>query len=199
MSDQIYAGRAVVGKIYREGIGLLEGTPGKPEDTAPDSPPKQIYHFLCSMRLGIILLLLLALVSAYAARQEMDRAIEYIYKSWWFIAIIALIALNLSLCTVRRIAPLSRQALKPKKTVTADEIRNMPNRCAIRMTGEQNPLAFAAGAFKKAGLCFSVEAGPTGPVLFGEKDRLGYFGSIVSHLKYSHHPLWRHVRRSYRV
>ncbi|MHB1255158.1 MAG: cytochrome c biogenesis protein ResB [Dethiobacteraceae bacterium] len=149
------------------------------QQLTPESPVKQILSFLGSMQLGIILLLLLSVITLFATFRPMQLAIEYVYNSWWFLGIMAFAGLNLFICTVERCGPLSRLALRPKKTMSLESIKKMQINAAIKLTGE--PLAKAEKAFKKAGLRTVVTATPEGPVLFGEKGKFGYFGSIVTH------------------
>ena len=51
---------------------------------------KKIYQFLCSMRFGMILLLLIAALCIAATALGMDS----IYTSWYFIALFAMLGLN---------------------------------------------------------------------------------------------------------
>lgn len=163
---------------------MAKETPGLPEGAkAPDSPLKQIFNFLSSMQLGIILLLLLAVISVFATLRDMQDAIRTIYTSWWFVGIMSFTALNLLLCTLERVGPLSRLALKPKRVMSAEEIKRLQVNRAIKLRKTAlDPLAVAGEAFRAGGLQVNVSDGPDGPVLFGEKGRLGYFGSIVTHL-----------------
>ena len=166
---------------------MAKETPGTPESQQnPENPVRQIVDFLSSMQLGIILLLLLAVISVFATTQEATLAVENVYHSWWFLGIMGFTALNLLLCTVERIGPLSRQALHPKRVVKADSIKKMQVNNAFKMQSEenvaQNSLDLASKAFRSNGLKVSVEEGPEGAVVFGEKGKFGYFGSIVTHL-----------------
>ena len=149
------------------------------QQIVPESPVKQILSFLGSMQLGIILLLLLSVITLFATFRPMQLAIEYVYNSWWFLGIMSFAGLNLFICTVERCRPLSMLALQPKKTMSAEAIKKMQINAAIKLTGE--PLTKAEKAFKKAGLRTVVTATPEGAVLFGEKGKFGYFGSIVTH------------------
>ena len=149
------------------------------QQIVPESPVKQILSFLGSMQLGIILLLLLSVITLFATFRPMQLAIEYVYNSWWFLGIMSFAGLNLFICTVERCRPLSMLALQPKKTMSAEAIKKMQINTAIKLTGE--PLLKAEKAFKKAGLRTVVTATPEGAVLFGEKGKFGYFGSIVTH------------------
>jgi len=162
---------------------LIIEAPGRPRKIAPKNMFKGIIKILSSMQLGIMLLLILAAISVFATTREMERAIEYIYRSWWYLGLIAFTALNLILCTAKRIVPLLRQTLKPIKAVTEDGIRKMPVSRALKIQEQRNPVAVAAGAFKQAGLNISVSEGSDGAaVVFGEKGRFGYFGSFLTHL-----------------
>lgn len=157
------------------------GLPERP--SAPDSPSRQILNFLSSMQLGIILLLLLAAISVFATLRPMEEAIEYIYASWWFLGIMSFTALNLLLCTVGRSGFLYRQAFRPNLQLSAETIKKMPVSRSIKLKRiEADPLSGAMAAFKASGLAVRMVDGPSGPLLFGEKGRIGYFGSIVTHL-----------------
>ncbi|MBS3949036.1 MAG: cytochrome c biogenesis protein ResB [Dethiobacter sp.] len=161
---------------------MTTGAPARQPDIQPESPLKQTLRFFSSMQLGLVLLLVLAAVSAYATFQEMERAIGQIYSSWWFISILSFISLNLLLCTVQRFRPLYRLALQPHKTTTAEDISRMQVHRAIAVKEAAEPLAAAEAAFRANGLRVSVAEGPAGRVVCGEKGRWGYLGSVVSHL-----------------
>lgn len=162
--------------------------PGTPEKhSVPESPIKQILSFLSSMQLGIILLLLLAVISVFATMrsrvEQLDVTVETIYTSGWFVGIMAFSALNLLLCTVQRIRPLTRQALQPNRVMSGDAIKNMAVNRAIKVkTTDSEPLQRVQNVFRANGLQTVVSDLPAGPVVFGEKGKFGYFGSIVTHI-----------------
>jgi cytochrome c biogenesis protein len=138
--------------------------------------------FLSSMQLGIGLLLGLAVVSVFGTALELDRAITYIYRSWWYQGLLAFTGLNLFLCSIRRAAPLARLAWHPRRDATPDEARQLPVSATFRLAEGRDPVVAAAGALKRAGLGVSLETGAAGgTVVFGERGRLGYFGSMISH------------------
>lgn len=163
---------------------MAQDTPGLPEQQPNQaSPIKQILNFLSSMQLGIILLLLLAVISVFATTQEMNTAIASVYTSWWFVGIMAFTALNLLLCTIERVGPLTRQAFKPKREMTVDGIKKMQINSVIKVKSPgDEPLAGVQQVFKSNGLQATVHETPEGINLFGERGKFGYFGSIVTHL-----------------
>jgi len=145
----------------------------------PESPLKQTLRFFGSMQLGIFLILLLAVISAYATLQEMEQAIQYIYSSWWYLSILSFTSLNLLLCTVQRIGPMFRLAYRPNKIASVDSVKSMPVYREVHCQGHENPLDTAAQAFKRAGLRVTLAKTDFGHVVFGERGRLGYFGSTL--------------------
>ncbi len=164
---------------------MTNENPGVPEQTpVQEGPLQQIFKFLSSMQLGIILLLLLAVISVYAATwQEHEAAIESVYSSWWFIGIMAFTALNLLLCTVERVGPTWRRAFSPRRVMKAEVIKKMPASKSVKVKkAADNPLAHAEQVFRANGLKTSISEGPDGEVLFGESGKYGYFGSVVTHV-----------------
>ena len=88
---------------------------------------KKIWNFLRSMRFGVILLLLIALCSVAGSIIPQQREVAYyaenytqfhptilalqldnIFESWYFIVLLALLCLNLMLCSILRGVSLMR-------------------------------------------------------------------------------------------
>jgi cytochrome c biogenesis protein len=159
----------------------IQGLPEKPPAT--ESPIKQIFSFLSSMQLGIILLLVLAVVSVFATLKPNQAAMDAIYTSWWFVGIMAFTALNLFLCTVERIRPLWRQAMQPHRVLPLEAIKKMQVSRVIKTKQDgQDPLDRVRDVFRANGLQVTVSDSADGKILFGEKGKLGYFGSVITHL-----------------
>lgn len=150
---------------------------------ANENPTRQVLQFLGSMKLGIILILLLAILSLLATLRPMDVAIQVIYKSWWYIGIMALAALNLLLCTVSRVRPLWRTAFNYDFTLPPEKIKKLPVNRVIKLKNDgELSLESIQGIFKKNGLRpVSYKSGDIN-VIFGERGRLGYLGSVVTHI-----------------
>ena len=66
---------------------------------------KKVYRFLCSMRFGMILLLLIAALCVAATAGGREE----IYSSWYFITLFAMLGVNLLLCSVLRVFNLKKQ------------------------------------------------------------------------------------------
>jgi cytochrome c biogenesis protein len=134
------------------------------------------------MQFGLALLLVLAAVSAFATTLDMERAVEQIYSSWWYITIFAFVSLNLLLCTLQRVRPLFRLAFRPHAALSAVDITRFPASRMIDVRGVANPLTASVEAFTTQGLRVTTTEGPSGTAVFGESGRLGYFGSLISHI-----------------
>ena len=66
---------------------------------------KKVFGFLRSMRFGMILLVLIAILCIAATAFRNDA----IYRSWYFIALFAMLSINLMLCSVLRAFSLKKQ------------------------------------------------------------------------------------------
>ncbi|MBO5496606.1 MAG: cytochrome c biogenesis protein ResB, partial [Oscillospiraceae bacterium] len=90
---------------------------------------KKVFNYLRSMRFGILLLSLIALCSVVGTVIPQGREIAYyaqtyrsfhgvilmlrlhhIFESWYFVLLLALLCLNLSLCSILRIRTVVRGA-----------------------------------------------------------------------------------------
>jgi len=110
-------------------------------------PMKKVFNFLRSMRFGIILLVLIALCSVVGTVIPQGREIAWyaqtyrsfhgyilllrlnrIFESWYFIALLVLLCLNLSLCSILRIRTVVKAAKgeTERAAKTPDTVRLTP-------------------------------------------------------------------------
>ncbi len=86
------------------GLVLVMGNPRGKEERKPEKwTPRRVLRLLSSVKLAISLLAIIAviLIEATVMRNQ-AQARRYIYHSWWFISLLALLCLNLILCTAGR-------------------------------------------------------------------------------------------------
>ncbi len=149
---------------------------------------KKLFSFLRSMRFGIILLVLIAVcsvagsvipqgndVSWYAQNYGRGHAailllgLDHIFRSWYFISLLAFLCLNLLFCSVLRI----RHLLTTPEDETA------------RIAGARNTEAFHPGQeavlreYLEKNRCRAVRYGDT--VVY-TKNRIGRYGTFITHL-----------------
>jgi cytochrome c biogenesis protein len=96
---------------------------------------KSLIDFFSSLKLAIFLIILITLASIVGTlipqmRSAEEYAVHYgqisdllvqleitdLYHSWWFIALLFLFSLNIVVCTLTRLSPKLRRALKPNLT-----------------------------------------------------------------------------------
>ena len=98
---------------------------------------KKLYNFLRSMRFGIILLVIIAALSAAGSVIQQGQSAAYyattygkahgvilmlglnnIYRSWYFVLLLALLCLNLVLCSILRIKNVVKSAKNAAETAS---------------------------------------------------------------------------------
>lgn len=148
----------------------------------------RIWRFLRSMKFGIALLLIICALSVVGTIIPQGRALDWyatqypsqhetiltlglnrLYQSWYFVGLLALLSLNLALCTFTRL----RMLLRTEKT-EATQAARLP--VAQKLTPEQ---AEAVRSYLKAHRC--TERTVEGETLF-TKHHFGRYGTFLTHL-----------------
>lgn len=148
----------------------------------------KVFRFLRSMRFGLLLLGLIAVCSVIGTVIPQEREIAWyaqqyssfhgvilllrfnrIFTSWYFILLLALLSLNLTLCSVLRIVSVVRAA----KDETARAART-PD--AVLLTDE------GVGRLRDRLLSMRCRAERIGDCEVFTRNRLGRYGSFVTHL-----------------
>ena len=149
---------------------------------------KKVFNYLRSMRFGILLLSLIALCSVVGTVIPQGREIAYyaqtyrsfhgvilmlrlhhIFESWYFVLLLALLCLNLSLCSILRI----RTVVRGAKTET-ERAAKLPDTMALTPEG-----AALAREHLEAMRC---KAEPVGDAVIYRKHSLGRYGTFITHL-----------------
>ena len=110
------------------------------------------------------------------------------YRSPLFLGLMGLFWLNLVLCTIHRLPGLLKTSFRPNIAPDTDEIERMPIHFTPRVPAHAGtPHSSAAGIslrhVRDAFTASGFRLNPSGDTrLFGEKGRIGYFGSMVVHL-----------------
>jgi cytochrome c biogenesis protein len=163
---------------------------------------RSIWKSFASVKLAIFLIILLALASVvgtlipqgrsaeeYAARYG-DLAglfarlqLTRLYSSTWFLTLLFLFAVNLTVCTVSRLGPRLRRAFGPAFRVDAGSVAAMKVKSRLKLPG---PPASGAERVSRElgarGYAVRTAGGGDGTVIVGRKRRLGWFGSDAVHL-----------------
>lgn len=151
-------------------------------------PMKKVFNFLRSMRFGIILLVLIALCSVAGTVIPQGREIAWyaqtyrsfhgyilllhlnrVFESWYFIALLVLLCLNLSLCSVLRI----RSVMKTAKTET-ERAAKTPDTVHLTPEGAEKLREYLSDKH--------CNAEDVGEVTVYRRHSFGRYGTFITHL-----------------
>jgi len=149
---------------------------------------KKLFNFLRSMKFGILLLVLIAACSAVGTLIEQGQEVSYyaenytsihgiliktgltdIYHSWYFLALMALLSLNLTLCSIIRI----KSVVKADKTALETAAR-VPAISKLSAEGVTELEKFLAE--KKC------KAAAVGEATVYSRRRIGRYGTFITHV-----------------
>lgn len=163
---------------------------------------KSFMRFFSSVKLAIVLLIIITIASVlgtlipqhrsvaeYAARYGqlsgvlIKLEITKLYQAWWFIGLLFLFCLNIVVCTLARISPKLKRALKPslekeKKKILALKINSSFNKNKdLETTAALTRKELASRRYR-----VKEERQENNVFLLGRKRMLGLFGSDIVHL-----------------
>lgn len=158
---------------------------------------KKIWKSLYSMKFGIILLIIIGISSIAGTIIPQNNPLifyerEYnpfiytiintlslhkVFTSWWFIAMIMILSVNLTLCSIIRLPIILRQIAREPNM--EEEV----NRKSFLIRNEFNKKIDIEDFFRKRRF-FKVKKieGEEGVYYFSRKNTLGYLGSWLSHM-----------------
>lgn len=149
---------------------------------------KKVFAFLRSMRFGILLLLLIAACSVVGTLIPQGREISFyaqtyqnahavilmlglhkIFTSWYFVALLVLLCLNLSLCSILRIRAVVRGA-----RTESDRAASLPD--TVHLTGE------GVEKLRDHLRRLHCREEKYGSALIYRKHSVGRYGTFITHL-----------------
>jgi cytochrome c biogenesis protein len=163
---------------------------------------KPVIKFFSSVKLAIVLLIILASTSIVGTLIPQQRTpSEYLahygqlghflmrlqltrlYHSFWFVALLALFALNISVCTLERLSPKLRKTFRPRletepKAVLALKIRDrFKKSLGLSQAGVE-----VTDELRKRGYRIRAEQKETTQFLLARKRVLNWYGADTVHL-----------------
>jgi len=160
---------------------------------------KRVGHFLTSMKLALTMLFVVAILSIIGTWLPQGDAVldsgwvknplydVYrtlglfdAYHSRWFLAILYLLAFNLSFCIFKRLPTTYRHTLKPRVDVKEKFIVNQPLAAEIDGAGEKG-MVIARETL--SGMRYRIRPGQTGSVM-AEKGSYSGLASIAFHVSF---------------
>ena len=167
------------------------------------TPITVLWDLLCSVKLSIFLLILLALTSILGTVFPQNApAMEYIqmfggglyrffnflglfdvYHSWWFRGILALLALNIFSCSSSRFPRTWRRITRPQRELDADQLAALPYTRGLKRSLAAEEVAGKAHSVARE--MFGnplVSETPEAITLFAERGRTSRLGVYLTHL-----------------
>ena len=151
-------------------------------------PMKKVFQYLRSMRFGILLLVLIGICSVAGTLIPQGREIAWyaqnypsahptilalrlnrVFESWYFITLLVLLCLNLSLCSLLRIRTVVRSARGETERAAA-----MPDTVLLTPEGMEKLRAYLEDRH-----CKSETLGET---TIWRKNGIGRYGTFITHL-----------------
>lgn len=163
------------------------------------SPGRRLYRFLISMKLALTLLFVIAIISILGTiLPQGDQVYETdwvynplfdfyntiglfdMYWSWWFQALLVLLALNLAVCVADRLPVALKRAFRPRLDVRDAFVANQPCAATINGTGQRG---IETAARVLSGKRYRLRTGSSGAVL-AQKGRLSGLASLAFHASF---------------
>lgn len=176
------------------------------ESVPQESLLSRFLGILCSVRLGVVLLILLGLAcfvgmlimqqnvdgfEGYYAQLTPSQRLVYgslglfdIYHAWYFNALLALVSMNIILASIDRFPKTWRIVSKPNLTVPMHWLLARKERSTLKVQGDQEAIVEAArSAFKKSGLRNIAVNEKNGRIfVFGESGAWNRLGAYAVHV-----------------
>lgn len=165
---------------------------------------RKIYNFFSSVRLAIFLLLVLAVTSIIGTvieqQQNPDaylreygeltyRVFKFLgftdaYHSWWYVLLLLLLAVNLTVCSIRRLPKIWMVAKKPRKTLPEGYEKTLKVVHRITLLGNVEDIKNTVLHALK-GIRYKSEVSGQTPEevhIFADKNVFARFGVYIVHL-----------------
>lgn len=163
----------------------------------------KIYDFLSSVRLAVVVFFLLAIGSILGTFiQQGLSPQEYIgtygekwyqwinllslndvYHSWWFTLLLALLAINLTVCLSKRFPSIWRAYYVVDCDFTHNLVQNFKNSSVIKFSGNtEEAKQKIVSVLKGNKYKLWIENSPVDISIFAAKGRIGRLGSTMSHI-----------------
>ncbi len=144
---------------------------------------QRIWKLLCSMRFGIILLIILTAISIYGATfLEHQEAMEKVYRSWWFIGTLFVAAINLLACSINRFPKILKKVTTLNTEINTKWISSLENKEIVSLKILENTPDILVNKLRKNKYRAKLIENNNGFFIVADKGRFGYLGSFVTHI-----------------
>lgn len=165
--------------------------------------PNLVWHFFCSVRLTIVLLIILAIVSiAGTLIPQREEALAFsqhlapgtlkvfitldlfdLYHSLWFRLLIGMLALNLIICSINRFPAIWKRISTTPRPDRLKPFQDLPSeQCFVTIVPREKVITSVEQHFRKRYKYFQSRESDGSYFIYGERGRLTHFGFYLIHL-----------------
>ena len=170
----------------------------------PHSIANRLLDSLSSIRTGIVLLIILVVTSAagtFVLQRPLTDADQFarayspqtlvwldrlgltdVFHSWWFIALLALLSLNIVLASLERFPVAWRDFARPARRPGPHFLSGLPLQKEIPIRDAKTAIEAAERAFRKQGLKVQQVGRDTDVSLYAERHRVARLAAYVVHV-----------------
>jgi len=142
-----------------------------------------LWYVFSSMKTAIVLLLLLAAVSTAAATLESKYGWQGLYQSTPYVILLALVGVNLAVCSINRFGISWRRTFSPTVSVKEKQIAGMSRTENISTSGTvENASNKTETALRSSSYHIVKAQEGDAVVLYASKGRLSIWGPYLTHL-----------------
>lgn len=179
-------------KKAEPGIEEQAAGPGEPGNAAADNNlVNTVWNFLSSMKLGIILLLVLAVASIigtiWVPKDPFTGQPDYLkfYNNPLFNILLGLLALNLLVCSLNRLKGVVNTLKGPKPDFSENFVKNLKSGASLKLkTPPEQAAERVMALLKKRGYRVFSKQEEDSFKISSDKGHLGIFGPYLSHLSF---------------
>ena len=159
------------------------------EEVSAKNGIDEIWKFFASMKLGLILLLIIAVASIVGTLLPPDPQTGLpkfnIYQQIWYRALLGLLCMNLLVCSLNRWGFITRSLKDQKPKVSETFIKRLSNYTSIRkkVTLDDAEKSLTE-AFGSKGYKVNTERSEGIVHVVADKGRIGVLGSFITHLSF---------------
>lgn len=160
-----------------------------------------LWRFFCSIKFAITLLVLIILFSIigtlipqkspdeeYISKLGLNMfnflrytQITNIFSSWWFISLLAILSVNILVCTIDRIETIVRVFSKPVFNTTTDTIKQLKFNAEIPVSGQTGIMEKIESILKYKKYKVAKKIQPDAGIIIANKGKISRIGSLVIH------------------
>ncbi|HEX3032858.1 MAG TPA: cytochrome c biogenesis protein ResB [Bacillota bacterium] len=157
--------------------------------TGSEHGAQEVWRFLSSMKLGLTLLLVIAGLSIIGTLLPTDPNTSLptynIYKTFWFQGLLALLCVNLLVCSLNRWKLITRALGQPRIQVAEGFLKNLKTYITIRKKSTLDEMAESLEeALEQRGYRVFTEEREGQTIIAADKGRWGVTGSFITHLSF---------------